>query len=289
MIKIKHHQTNRELAMLIQSMIMKGSNPGDIAVLSRNHKDLNELAEEMDKHGMDYNQIGKKQRLINSEEFRRLIAFLKLIVNPYDNFSFLLIRDIMSIDAEEYAGIRLEAAKTGKSHFQTWLKSKNNRQGFINFFTRKFGSFEECINLLEFLVITSWNELYFLGSLDFLKSWLPDHPDSTISSFLRWLYVFDLQDEIQRDKSMVQLMTIHAAKGLEFKTVILISANDGIIPSRQSIKADDIEPERRLFYVAITRAKDLLIATTKPDMLYAGQDKTISIPPSIFLNEMQTV
>ena len=75
----------------------------------------------MEEAGIHHTYIGKTTALTNSEPFRRFHAFLKLAVNPFDNFSFLLIRDIISLSREEYGLIRLEAAEKGISHFQTWF------------------------------------------------------------------------------------------------------------------------------------------------------------------------
>ena len=91
-----------------------------------------------------------------------------------------------------------------------------------------------------------------------------------------------LSDESKKELG-VNLLTIHKAKGLEFKCVFIISINNGIIPS--SLKYDkDIEEERRLLYVAITRAKEYLYLSSAEYHIINGQRKRLR--PSIFLGEI---
>jgi DNA helicase-2/ATP-dependent DNA helicase PcrA len=114
-----------------------------------------------------------------------------------------------------------------------------------------------------------------------------DNYDKTIDDYLNWLATFDLQDEIKDDPEKLQLMTIHAAKGLEWPTVIIAGLNEGIFPSKQSIKKNELEDERRLAYVAFTRAEDQLILTTRP----FEKDKELFIknPASRFIKESSGV
>jgi len=91
--------------------------------------------------------------------------------------------------------------------------------------------------------------------------------------------MWDMQDEVgEEEENCIKLMTSHSSKGLEFPVVIIAGANEGIMPSKQSIAAGDIEEERRIFYVACTRAKDTLIITSRPE--------TEENPQSRFINEL---
>ena len=101
-----------------------------------------------------------------------------------------------------------------------------------------------------------------------VKNYLDEFEDlsvyfKTIEELLIYIKDYKVEDN-NLDIDCVKLMTFHSSKGLEFKTVIIIDANDGLIPHKKSIKSKDIETERRLFYVAITRAKEnLYILFTK--------------------------
>lgn len=93
----------------------------DIAVLARKHILLQRVAEELDARGVPYLYVGQKAALTNTEEFRRFHAFLKLLVNPFDNFAFLLIKDKLGLEDWDYAIVRRRAVESDKSHFQVWL------------------------------------------------------------------------------------------------------------------------------------------------------------------------
>ena len=104
---------------------------------------------------------------------------------------------------------------------------------------------------------------------------------NSINQFLQYIdeYKEALNKEKNNEKSSIQLMTFHSSKGLEFDNVIIIDANDGLIPHKKSIKQKDIETERRLFYVAITRAKDNLY------ILFTKKRNGKSYRPSRFILE----
>ncbi|GHV39426.1 DNA helicase [Spirochaetia bacterium] len=131
------------------------------------------------------------------------------------------------------------------------------------------------------------------GNLDYLiqtiERWEkdPDNPDPTLYPYLNRISLITRDDgEDDANKGKVNLMTIHASKGLEFPVVFIAGAEDGIIPHARSLEEGDgnIEEERRLFYVAITRARDKLYITSclKRKRL---QD-TIDCLPSPFLAEI---
>jgi len=254
----------------------------DIAVLGRNHFLLEKLSRIMTERGIPHTYIGKQSKLTNSEEFRRFHAFLKLIVNPYDNFSFLLIHDLIGLSAQDYADIRYQAAQKGSSHFQVWLQCGDQAlKGKVIF---RSGSLQNAITETEIFIRSELNICENSLSFDFVMAWLDDNPTGTLEQYLTWLATYDIQDEIKDDAEGVQLMTIHAAKGLEFPTVILAGCNEEILPSKQSIKNNEIEAERRLFYVAITRAENDLILTSRPERTEKN-GQTYFSPKSRFISE----
>ena len=116
---------------------------------------------------------------------------------------------------------------------------------------------------------------------------------ANIGEYLYWLALVDVQDEIEPwddSERMVTLMTCHASKWLEFPVVIVAGCNEGILPGKQAIKAGEaaIEDERRLMYVAVTRAKGLLQLAVRPvDKVVMETSGTQQAePPSRFLKEM---
>jgi len=100
---------------------------------------------------------------------------------------------------------------------------------------------------------------------EFIEEYIEAHHDPKIQEYLDWLALYDVQDEITAEPKKLQLMTIHASKGLEFDMVIIAGMNDGILPSyRANNNPAEMESERRLAYVAYTRARDFLILTSRP-------------------------
>jgi DNA helicase-2/ATP-dependent DNA helicase PcrA len=108
-------------------------------------------------------------------------------------------------------------------------------------------------NLKEFLVSVREYETMF--------------QDRSLGNFLQRISLVSASDQKQEDEDSVTLMTLHAAKGLEFPCVYIVGAVDGIIPHKRSMSAEEIEEERRLFFVGITRAqRNLTISYTKMNL-----------------------
>ena len=111
------------------------------------------------------------------------------------------------------------------------------------------------------------------------------HDSPTLSSFLEEIALIADIDNYDTEADAVVLMTIHSAKGLEFPVVFLSGMEDGLFPSQQSaLSPDELEEERRLAYVAITRAKDRLYVTCARERLMYG--RTVYSVRSRFINEM---
>lgn len=120
--------------------------------------------------------------------------------------------------------------------------------------------------------------------LDWVGALLQKKPDSTLADAVSTLVLIDRLDNDDTDEEGVQLMTLHAAKGLEFPCVYLVGMEEGILPHRVSIESDQIEEERRLAYVGITRAKQVLTMTLARQRRSAGENQVAT--PSRFLQEL---
>lgn len=126
--------------------------------------------------------------------------------------------------------------------------------------------------------------------LDSLKSTLErlqeDDPDAGIQEAINRLMLIDMLDrqEEEDDSNRVQLMTLHASKGLEFPYVFLMGMEEELLPHRNSIETDNIEEERRLAYVGITRAKRCLTITLAKQRKQYGE--VLDCIPSRFLDEL---
>jgi DNA helicase-2/ATP-dependent DNA helicase PcrA len=249
---------------------------GPVAILARKHSLLGKIDRLMEEAGIPHTYIGKTTALTNSEPFRRFHAFLKLAVNPFDNFSFLLIRDIIGLSREEYGRVRLDAADKGRSHFQVFLGNTDFLK-FQVYFDNTLSGFAEYVN-------SAYPDLS-PESLAFIQKWTSEHSDD-IASYLDWLATFDVQDELKGEIEGITLSTIHAAKGLEWPVVIVAGCNEGIIPARPN-DPDEIEGERRLMYVAMTRAMDQLMLTVRPTESTDAAGRVHKSPESRFIMELQ--
>ena len=248
-----------------------------VAILARKHSLLGKIDRLMEEAGIPHTYIGKTTTLTNSEPFRRFHAFLKLAVNSFDNFSFLLIRDIIDLSQEEYGRIRLEAADKGKSHFQVFQGNTD----FLNLDSVFGSSLSRCAEHVNAHCPDLSPE-----SMAFIQKYLADQTDD-IASYLDWLATFDVQDEIKGEETEgITLATIHAAKGLDWPIVIIAGCNEGIIPARPN-DPDEIEGERRLFYVAMTRAMDQLMLTVRPTESIDAAGRVHKSPESRFIMELQ--
>ena len=119
----------------------------------------------------------------------------------------------------------------------------------------------------------------------FIQKWTCEHSDE-IASYLDWLATVDVQDEIKVEETEgITLATIHAAKGLEWPVVIIAGCNEGIIPARLN-DLDETEGERRLMYVAMTRAMDQLLLTVRPTELTDAAGRAHKSPESRFIMEL---
>ena len=146
----------------------------------------------MDNQNISNTYIGKEGKLTNSEEFRRFHAFLKLSVNPFDNFAFLLIKDTLESMMGEmgYSGIRLMAAKEGKSHFQVWRESFT-ASPFEQAESHGNNSLDAVSDAIDDF-FKSERDNWKSETSDFVYQWILDNPAGTIAEYLDWLAVYDI-------------------------------------------------------------------------------------------------
>jgi len=244
---------------------------GRTAVLGRNRFLLEKLSRLLEEKGIKHEYVGKMKGLTEAEHFRRFHAFLKLTVNPYDNFSFLLTKDIIGLSSADYSAIRVQAAETGMSHFQVYQNAGHPHS--------------KSLSLAAQDISERFPELS-PEAVAFIHQWTEKNFSEDIAEYLDWLATYDLQDEISEEASEIMLLTIHGAKGLEWPVVIVAGCNEGILPSNQSLGNEElIEAERRLMYVAMTRAEDHLILAVRPVSVTDEKDRVKNSPESRFVAE----
>jgi DNA helicase II / ATP-dependent DNA helicase PcrA len=239
---------------------------GQCAVLYRTNAQSRAIEEMLIKWGIPYRLIGGT-RFYDRAEVKDALAYLRLVANPKDKVAWERIQKL--------GKRRLEKFKSADSLWQI-AKSKNT------------------LELLdEVLLVTGYLDLYDeedeeeamrLENIKELRSVAEEWPQLT--QFLETVALVEhRRDTANALEDKVTLMTLHAAKGLEFPVVFIVGMEEGLFPhSRSLMDKEELEEERRLAYVGITRAKDKLYLTYARRRLYFGQRGEMM--PSRFISEI---
>ena len=250
------------------------------------------------------------QSFFQRKEIKDIIADLRVITNPDDDISLLRIintprRGIGKKALEQITDL----GKKEKCSVFNAMKNLSQYEDFINMILAYRGKFMTGKNLastLNALVeeIGYWNYLVteyqknekeakwkyknILTFIHLLDRWEQENDDEegSIYTYLNKITLITRDDDADEEGGKVALMTIHAAKGLEFKVVFLAGCEDAIIPHARALEDNpaNIEEERRLFYVAVTRAMDKLYITSCRTRHHIKDD--VICPPSRFLEEI---
>ncbi len=285
----------------IERLLKEGYNRSDIAVLYRTNGQSRVFEEGLLTKGIPCKVVGGYY-FYNRAEIKDLIAYLRLIYNPQDSVSLTRIINVPKRGIGDKAIRNLEN-----------LAEINGNSMYENLSTRKELDFKEMIDgliaearecsltdlidkILERTGLkaefeedkTLENDLRLENLLEFKSITANFESEQGIVDLGEFLSEISLVADVkehQKSGDEVTLMTLHSAKGLEFTVVFLVGMEDGIFPHNNSFnEPDGIEEERRLCYVGITRAKEILyITNAKRRMLY-GQDSMN--PPSRFIDEV---
>ena len=260
----------------IKDMLRQGKDYSDIAVLYRINAESRALEEAFLYEGIPYTLIGGV-RFYDRREIKDVLSYLRLLVNPKDTVSVKRVEGLGKRRLQAFCGIREELTKEEKTTLEV-LDSVIEATKYLDLYDKEAPEdqarvenikelrsvaqeFPKLINFLEqvALVETAQNSR---GGL------FTNH--SSLST---------------RDSIAVTLMTAHGAKGLEFPVVFIVGLEEGLLPhSRALTNQEELEEERRLAYVGITRAKKMLYLTFASRRLIFGQSG--SSFPSRFLSEI---
>ncbi len=288
----------------IQKQVRAGKrNYGDFAVLYRLTALSNSLEQALVKHRIPYRICGGL-RFNERREIKDVIAYLSVVNNPSDNVRLRRIVNVpkRAIGDTTMLKVELLATEEGKSLYDICLhadaypalgKSASKLRAFAQLIDsmREFGETHSLTALVEHVFHAS-GYLAFLQEeakadgdtehereqnvrefLSTAKQYEETAEQPTLSSFLEEMALVSDLDELEEGQDAVTLMTVHSAKGLEFPVVFLVGFEDGLFPSLQAIMEGGIEEERRLAYVAITRAKEeLYVYHCESRMLYGRTD-----------------
>ncbi len=307
--KIKYIQadSDKEEGSYISSKIKELNNNGvnyeDIAILYRTNAQSRLIEEEMLKNNIPYRVIGSFY-FYNRKEIKDLLCYLRLINNPHDDISLARVINVpkRGIGAKTMENLDAKSNELGISLFDAISDGKE-----LSFKNLILKMQEECENLsLTEMVDLVLNESGMkqelanektleseirLENLEEFKSITKNYEEEfgviSLSDFLNEISLVSDMSEHQESKNKVSLMTVHAVKGLEFDYVFVTGMEEGIFPHYNAINDGSrsaIEEERRLCYVAITRAKkDLWLLNAKRRMLFGNTQTNL---PSRFMDEI---
>lgn len=315
-IVYKTVMSESEESQYIIDEIVKNVNNGmkysDHAILYRMNAQSRNLEVMLTKSGISHRIIGG-HRFFDRKEIKDIVSYLAVINNPSDNVRLQRIINVpkRAIGDTMFANVLEIGAGLGMSAFEVceradeFQKTSRSASKLINF-TKMIRDFQECIEngmglndlLQEVLDVTKYldylqeepetyddrvNNIKELSSM-FIK-YEEESEDANLSEFLEDVALISDIDSYNKDEDAVVLMTLHSAKGLEFPVVFIPGMEEGIFPGNQSMfSEEDLEEERRLAYVGITRAKKkLYLISSQQRMLYGQTSRNM---PSRFLREI---
>ena len=232
----------------------------DIAVLYRTNAQSRVLEEALLHAGIPYMLVGGT-RFYDRKEVKDVISYIKYLVNPKDSVSK---KRIEKIGLRRFEKLKEMASIEGMTTLDI-LDSVIQKTDYLALFQKE-----------------SEENLARLENLKELRSVATEFPN--INDFLENVTLVEAGPR-NRTKNAVTLMTLHAAKGLEFPTIFIVGMEEGLFPhSRSLMDTNQLEEERRLAYVGITRAKEVIYLTYASSRLYFGE--RISNPPSRFIMDI---
>ncbi len=279
---------------------------GDVAVFFRTNAQSRVLDENLARHGVPYKVIGGT-RFYDRREVKDALAYLKAVINPSDEVSVKRVLNNPKRGVGDSSVGKLDAYASGRglSFIDALRRSDDAGVGgkaakgieqflFLLDSVADLAADDKPAPLLEALLersgyldeLRAERTIESEGRLENLAELVGSAQEAeSIEVFLEQVSLVSDADEIDGDDSQVVLMTIHAAKGLEFPAVFIIGLEDGVFPHLRSIgDPDELEEERRLAYVALTRAQERLYLTHAwSRTLYGGTQYN---PPSRFLDEI---
>ena len=289
--------TDRDEAQLIADTILRTdlTNFTQFAVLARSDKYWLSIEKEFISRGIPYKILGNR-KLYDRSEIKDVLAFVRLLVTHSDDIAF---KRIIGKPSRQIGPKAIEKIKQSGPNLMTGLrdaslsaKQRAAADQFLSAFDFDWESVEPKVAVRHVLSNAGYYDWLKtqtdtdvkdrIDRIEFLiEKEIGEYP--TLYSFLDYASLMSVSDD-ELDGNFVSLMTLHAAKGLEFDTVFLPAWEEDVFPNKKSMESGDVEEERRLAYVAITRAKRVcIISNTNTRWMY-GEVKYNS--PSRFITEI---
>ena len=274
----------------------KGYKYSDIAVLMRLNALTRNFEEKFVAYDVPYKIFGGL-KFYERAEIKNVLAYLKLLVNPNDEEALLRIVNFPKRGIGDGAIEKLRTQSYGRNLFETILTLQDEEKGTVS----KFLPFKhlmqnfikkskelQLFDLVKYVIDEAkimeeyTNEtdeeinkkMNISELLHNIKNFADDNPDKTLSDFLQTVALSTDIDEYEQTNNTVLLATVHSVKGLEFKVVFVVGLEERFFPIlRLDSGEDEMEEERRLMYVAITRAMERLYLTcSKSRFMYGKQN-----------------
>jgi ATP-dependent DNA helicase UvrD/PcrA len=296
------HAEARFVAGEVERLVDEGGSRDDVSVFYRANAQSRVLEDMLVRYGVPYQVIGGT-RFYERAEIKDALAYLTLLVNPADAVAFGRIVNSPRRGIGQTSQARLVGhANTigapvwevaAAPHEVPGLATAATRaiERFMSVMERLRERVEGGVSLGELLSETLQETGYTealeaertvesqvrLENLEELVGVAREYDataeEPSVEEFLQQIALFSEQDQLRDEQGLVTLMTLHNAKGLEFGTVFIIGMEDGVFPHSRSIEAGDLEEERRLAYVGITRAKrELYLTYARTRALFGNRD-----------------
>ena len=295
----------------IQKLIAEGHSYSDCVILQRTNAQTRVMEEMLLRAAIPYRVLGGL-RFYDRKEIKDIIAYLRVILNPNDSASLrriinepkrsiglTTIQKLMEIGEEN--SLSLYQVILHVHEYPELLKAESKLLAFYQMI-EQLRAEDTSMNMTDFLEEVL-DKTQYIESLKAQHSIEAETRIENIKEFLSVTREYDARgengglaeflegvalvsdiDNYNEDEDTVALMTMHSAKGLEFPVVFLVGMEDGLFPSFRSIGNDELEEERRLCYVAITRAKKKLVMTYANNRILFGS--STHNMPSRFLKEI---
>ncbi len=296
-----------KIAKTIQKLLDSGVRHRDIAVLYRVNVLSRSLEEGLNRAGINYKLVGGV-RFYDRAEIKDVVSYLRVIVNVHDDFSLkrIINKPKRGIGKASLEKIELAAHSAGKSIFE-FLESCTKAELEALVKKKNAATLKKFVEDLRYVEKMSKNSMYdFVDVLEdtfrlktiyqntpdeveknlnidefygLFRDYIKNNPEAELIEFLNEISLLSDQDEIEGES--IFMMSIHAAKGLEFGHVFVVGLEEGFLPIIG--EGSDLEEERRLGYVAFTRAKDTLTLSHANSRFYKGRRSELQ--KSRFINE----
>lgn len=279
----------------------------DIAILMRLNALSRNFEEKLLNYSLPYKMFGG-QKFYERAEIKNVMAYLKLIVNGADNESFYRIVNFPKRGIGDGALQKLRETSFGAPLMFATMMLPDNTTGTLSKFIpfkllmQDIVSKQEVLSLFEFVKYVvekaniesayasdsdeDYNRKLNIGEfLQNVKQYERENPDKSLSDFLQTISLTTDIDSFDENCDTVSVATVHSVKGLEFKVVFVVGLEENYFPIKRSdTTEEDIEEERRLMYVAVTRARERLYLTCSRTRFMYGKQNTSQV--SRFIKEL---